>query len=130
MTPEQAPLRQSAHIIGLLQRHRLSLSDEKQLQAEMAAVFETAGMRFRREVRLDARDIVDFMVEDVVPDAAGIAVEVKIGGSRRAIFRQLERYAQHDAVGEILLATNVPMNLPREIAGKFTSIAFLARGWM
>lgn len=119
-----------AHILDLLIRHRLPLSDEKQLQAEMAKVFEVAKLSFRREVRLDARDIVDFMVDDLLPLAPRIAIEVKIGGSRRAIFRQLERYAEHDAVGEIVLATNVPMNLPAEINGKPTAIAALGMGWL
>jgi hypothetical protein len=85
-----------ARIIDLLNRNRLPLSDEKRLQAEMALVFDTAGLTFRREVRLGARDIVDFMVEDdpCPPDGGSqIAIEVKIGGSRRAIYRQLERYA-------------------------------------
>jgi hypothetical protein len=118
-----------AHIIDLLNRHRLPLSDEKVLQAEMAIVFESAGLSFRREVGLNDKDIVDFMVDERA-DLKSIAIEVKIGGSRRAIYRQLERYAAHDAVGSILLATNVPMSLPAEIEGKPTSIAALGRGWL
>lgn len=112
-----------AHIIELLTSHRLSLSDEKDLQAEISDVFEAAALDFEREVRLGAHDIVDFMVE-------GIAVEVKIKGSRRAIYRQLERYCGYDAVAGIVLATNVPMALPIDICGKPTAIAHLGRGWL
>lgn len=118
------------HIIDLLQRHRLPLSDEKALQAEMANVFEGAGLHFKREVRLDTRDIVDFMIDGFLLDDPGIAIEVKIGGSRRAIYRQLERYAAHKVVGSIVLATNVAMALPPEINGKPTAIAALGRGWL
>jgi len=110
-------------IIDLLTAHRLPLSDEKALQAAMVTVFETAKLVFQREVHLGPRDIVDFMIENV-------AIEVKIKGARRAIFRQVERYCGYDAVGSIVLATNVPMNLPAQICGKPTSIAALGRGWL
>jgi hypothetical protein len=151
-----------AQIVDLLHRHRFPLSNEKMLQVEMATAFTKAGISFRREVRLDEKDIVDFMVdvdpcrpeagsqdkerhsltnpvgkEDAAgtgnnarPQIPGIAIEVKIGGSRRAIFRQLERYCEHKSVGSIVLATNVPMTLPCEINGKPTSIANLGMGWL
>ena len=112
-----------AQIVHLLTSHRLPLSDEKQLQAAIAAVFETAGLPFQREVRLNEGDIVDFMV-------GRTAVEVKIKGNRRDIFRQLERYCDGASVGDIVLATNVPMGLPPEIRGKPASIALLGRGWL
>lgn len=110
-------------IVGLLTTHRLPLSDEKLLQLSISDVFEAAALDFEREVSLGDGDIVDFMVGD-------LAIEVKIKGERRAIFRQLERYCRHDAVGRILLATNVPMMLPVEIMGKPTAIAALGRGWL
>jgi hypothetical protein len=87
-------------VVQLLHAHRLPLSDEKALQVGMASVFTAADLAFEREVRLSDADIVDFMIGTV-------AIEVKIGGSRRAIYRQLERYCLHDRVGGIILATNV-----------------------
>jgi hypothetical protein len=107
----------------LLISHRLPLSDEKILQAEMASVFLGAGIAFDREVRLGDGDIVDFMV-------GGTAIEVKIKGARRAIYRQLERYARHERVAAILLATNVPMGLPALIGGKPAAVAELGRCWL
>jgi hypothetical protein len=56
-----------------------------------------------------------------------VAIEVKIGGSRRAIYRQLERYCLHERVGGIILATNVAMTLPVDINHKPTAIAHLGR---
>lgn len=113
----------TGRIIELLTTHRLPLSDEKVLQEAIRDVFEAASLDFDREVHLGPRDIVDFMVE-------GVAVEVKIKGARRAIYRQLERYCGYDAVAAIVLATNVPMALPIEIGGKPTAIAALGRGWL
>lgn len=125
-----------ATIIHLLTTHRLPLSDEKQLQAAIAGVLKAAALHFAREVYLGPRDIVDFMVyPDPVFDQlggarVGAAIEVKIKGNRRDIYRQVERYCGHAAVGEIVLATNVPMALPEFIDGKPTGIAALGRGWL
>lgn len=111
-------------IIEILTTHRWPLSDEKLLQPLIAIEFARAGLsNISREVHLGPRDIVDFLI-------GGVAVEVKIKGDRRAIFRQLERYCGYDAVGEIVLATNVPMSLPELIEGKPASIAALGRGWL
>lgn len=119
-------------IIELLTSHRLPLSDEKDLQRAIAKVFDGADLDYRREYHLSAADVVDFMVglRFQVDRMIGCAVEVKIGSSRRAIYRQLERYCEHEAVAEIVLATNVAMNLPPEINGRPTAIAHLARGWL
>jgi hypothetical protein len=46
------------------------------------------------------------------------------------IFRQLERYAQHNVVEAIVLFTSVSMLLPGEIGGKPAAVASLSRGWM
>jgi hypothetical protein len=111
-------------IVALLTSHRLTLADEKALQEEMATVFLNAGLDFRREVKLSACDIVDFMVGE------GVAVEVKIKGNRRAIYRQLERYCAHEQVCSLVLATNVVMGLPETIAGKPVVVANLGRSWL
>jgi len=110
-------------VVHLLTTNRLPLSDEKVLQRSIADVLEAAALDFEREVRLGDGDIVDFML-------GGLAIEVKIKGARRAIYRQLERYCRHEAVTSIILATNVPMALPVEINGKPTAIAQLGRGWL
>ena len=50
--------------------------------------------------------------------------------NRRDIYRQVERYCAYPVVGEIVLATNVPMALPDFIVGKPTGVAALGRGWL
>jgi hypothetical protein len=124
-----------AMIVDLFARYRFPLSDEKALQAAMAEVLASYRVPHVREVRLDdeGKDIVDFMAgegADLQPLAPCCAIEVKIGGSRRAIFRQVERYCAHPQVAEIVLATSVVMNLPREVLGKPTAIIHLGRSWL
>lgn len=128
-----APATTRAMIVELMQRYRLTLSDEKLLQVQIGQMLELEKVPFAREVRLSEADIVDFMVGDgalLQPLGQACAIEVKIGGSRRAIFRQIERYCVHQQVAEIVLATNVPMTLPFDVHGKPTAVAHLARGWL
>lgn len=108
----------------LLQSNRFPLTDEKGTQSGIEAAFAAAGIAFEREVRLSPKDIVDFMVE------GNIAVEVKIKGQARSIYRQLVRYSEHPAVEHILLATSVSMHLPPTIEGKPAKVASLSQGWL
>lgn len=110
-------------IIKLIRSRQFSLSDEKVLQGEMAAAFDAAGISHEREFRLDARNIVDFMVGE-------IGIEVKIKGARLNIFRQIERYMAFDAVKRLILATNVPMGMPDLVNGKPVHVVNLGRAWL
>lgn len=122
---------QRSTIIDLLNRGRFPLADEKVLQAEMASAFTDAGVLFKREVTLAPGDIVDFLVIDMQEvRLSGIAIEVKIKGSRRNIFKQLQRYCAHPTVREIILATTVVMGLPETINGKPATVVNLGRGWL
>ncbi|MGJ5149849.1 hypothetical protein [Bradyrhizobium sp. HKCCYLR1023] len=120
----------ASRIVALLERAPLPLSDEKVLQTEMHALLRREGFDAGREVRLDAGDIVDFMIFDGDVVLSGLAIEVKIKGQRRAIYRQLERYCGHPRVSGILLATNVAMSLPATIGGKPARVAQLGRAWL
>lgn len=111
-------------LIELLKAARLDVSDEKRTQRDMAEVFDARGISYQREVRLSKSDIVDFMVH-------GIALEVKLkGANKRDVFRQLERYAEHDSVNALVLASNITMGLPAEIKGKPIYFIHLGRGWL
>ncbi len=112
-----------SQIASTLQRLRIPLSNEKAAQDAIERAFKDAGLPCEREVRLSPGDIVDFMV-------GTIAVEVKIYGQRREIFRQLTRYAQHERVKELLLVTNLAMGLPPEINGKPARRIDLGRAWL
>ena len=81
------------------------------------------NIEHEREVRLAPGDIVDFMI-------GGVAIEVKIGGRKRSIYDQCERYCEHERVEALVLATSVAMGFPPEIKGKPCYVASLGRGWL
>ena len=110
-------------IVRVLAAARLDLSDEKALQAEMVRAFAAAMLPYQREVNLGDGDIVDFKIGDV-------AIEVKIKGSRHAIYRQCVRYCNHTEVGALVLATAVPMSLPETICAVPAFIVSLGEGWL
>ncbi|MER9768948.1 hypothetical protein NKJ09_23120 [Mesorhizobium sp. M0189] len=110
-------------IMALLAKLRLPLSDEKRLQAAIADEFTLADIHHEREVRLSPADVIDFM-------SGQVGIEVKIKGSKRAIYHQVERYAQHDALKELILVSNVAMGFPPEINGKPVYFHNLAKAWL
>jgi hypothetical protein len=114
----------AAFIARILETRRFTLGDEKLLQAEMAEFFAAEHFAVEREKALGDGDICDFFI------AGQVAVEVKIKGARRAIFRQCRRYCAHDEVKALVLATNIAMGLPKLINGKPTFVASLGAGWL
>lgn len=113
-------------IIKLLHSQRVDLSSEKRAQNDIEAVLVQHGISHVREYRLSDRDILDFFLAE-----SGLGIEVKIkGAAKMAVFRQLERYAAHDAVRSLLLVTNLSMGLPPEIGGKPAHYASLGRAWL
>ncbi len=113
-------------IVRLLQRCRLDLSSEKHLQEGVEQAFAANGTVFEREKRLSAKDIPDFLV------SGGVVVECKMRNKARkiAVYQQLCRYAAHQEVTAIVLATNASMALPPDIDGKPVYIASLSAGWL
>lgn len=110
-------------IVLLLRSRRWPLSDEKELQGAIEMEFILEGLGALREVRLGPADVVDFMVHDV-------AIEVKIKGTKRNVYRQCERYCSHERVGTLILATNFTLGFPPTINGKPCYVAQLGRGWL
>lgn len=100
-------------IIDLLDRHRFRFGTEAELQDDIGYVLETAAIPHEREVRLTSGDRIDFMI------AARIGLEVKVDGGISALTRQLHRYAQVDAVKELLVVTSRARhaNLPTLLSG-------------
>jgi len=115
MTPQE--------IIAILSPHRFPLASEKQCQAAIAKALDDAGITFDREYRLGEDDIPDFRIGHIV-------IEVKIGGSKSAIFRQCRRYCRYPEVSDLILASNVAMGLPKTVNGKGMWLLQLGRGWL
>lgn len=77
-------------------------STERELQEAMWTVLADRFPDAQREAVLSPKDRPDFLVG---VDGAAVAIEVKVAGSRNAILRQLGRYAAHDTVDAVVLAS-------------------------
>lgn len=111
-------------IVAICERSRINVSTELSAHSDLARALEADGMEVVREFRLSARDRIDVLV-------GGVGVEVKIQGSRRDIFRQLERYAESEHVTALVLATSSawPGGF-KDIGGKPFFHASLVQGWL
>lgn len=113
----------TVEIIKLLSPVRLPVQDEKETQSAIENVLLSNSVNFEREYKLDGKNIPDFFID-------GIAIEVKIKGSARPIYKQCERYCQFENVKELLLITNRSMGFPKEINGKPCYILNIGKAWL
>ena len=82
---------------SILSRYKFSVNNEKATQVEIQSILNDKKIVHAREYFLDEGSIPDFMVDD-------IAIEVKIGGSKRDIYAQILRYSKFEEVKAVLLA--------------------------
>jgi hypothetical protein len=101
-----------ADIAGIIRRGRYRLGCEALFQDDMAAMFTRERLPFTREHILGPADRVDFLVD------GRVAVELKIRVSKRSVLRQMERYAAHDCVEELVLASVSPVFMPAKMNEK------------
>jgi hypothetical protein len=99
-------------VCRLMRLHRFRLGHEALLQEDVEALFRREGVPFLREHILGPADRVDFLVD------GRIAVELKIRAPKRRILRQLERYAAHDCVEALVLASVSAVGIPPQLVGK------------
>lgn len=101
-------------VIAALSGARFSCTSEAELQAAVGKLLAQEGIGHAREVRLSARDRVDFMVD------GGIALELKVKTTGTALMRQLLRYAEHKDVTSIVVGstTHHALLLPETANGK------------
>lgn len=109
--PAANPSELAFDIASILRRTRLRISNEAWLQHDIEAALNKAGIDYAREKRLSPADRPDFM-------CGTVAIEAKARYAKRSIYRQLERYAAHDAVSAIILVSGTAMGMPAEINGK------------
>ncbi len=112
-------------LIRLLSGARLPLTDEKQTQIRIAEIMDNHGLNYSREYHLDSKNIPDFF-----NDVLGIAIEVKIKGNSKDIYKQCERYASFEQVKAIVLVTNRMMGLPKSINGKACYMFNIGKAWL
>lgn len=88
-----------------LVEYRICYATERDFQdgveAALSLLATNYQLTFEREYRLSAADRPDFFLP-----AEGIVIECKIKGSTSEVIRQLHRYAEHEAVTGIILATS------------------------
>lgn len=98
-------------LVALLRRTRMRVGSEAALQQSIEDTLAAAGHAYQREARLSPADRIDFLV-------GGVGIEAKARYPKRAIYRQLERYAAQPVIGSLILVTGTAMGLPAEIGGK------------
>ena len=110
-------------ILYLLSGNRFDVSDEMRCHGQIKDLFDKLNIGYQHEVRLSQASRIDFMIGKV-------GVEVKVKGVARSIFKQLQRYAQHDEVDCIILLTNKSMGLPALIEGKPAYYVNMGKAWL
>lgn len=111
-------------LVEKLRTLRLNPNVEAETQFEIEEAFGFLGGEFHREYRLSPQDRPDFFFR-------GTAIEVKVGkSSGSSIFRQIQRYALHDEVQEIILVTTKNQNFPDMVNGKKVYIVWIAESWL
>lgn len=112
-------------IIRALKGKRFDLTDEIKLQDQLAALFIANTWIFSKEEWLDKQNRPDFFFA-----SSGVAVEVKIKGNTKNIYKQCERYAKFDQVKAVLLITGKSIGWPLTINNKPTSYFNLSKAWL
>lgn len=74
------------------------VTDEARVQAAIAGALDGAGLPHDREVAIDERSRIDFLV-------SAVGIEVKVDGASTAVLRQLARYVEHPRIRGLVLAT-------------------------
>ncbi|MEE3755241.1 hypothetical protein [Mycobacterium intracellulare] len=92
----------AAAVADHLGRFTYRWTSEIELQEAIWGVLQSRFVA-ERERALSRRDRPDFMVD---VDGVAVALEVKVAGARNAVLRQLGRYAEHDTVDAIVLASS------------------------
>ncbi|OBK37187.1 hypothetical protein A5658_04315 [Mycobacterium sp. 1245111.1] len=121
------PAAAAQQVVDCLDAQLYAWADERELQDQVAQRLASA-FPVQREKSISQRDRPDFLVTagDLV-----VAVEVKVAGARNTVLRQLGRYAAHDAVTAVVLASGrrtLLAGVPTMIHGKPIAVALLAGG--
>ena len=122
--PGTLPSPDPESLISLIGSARLDLSTEGAVQRGLGRLLDEEGISYKAEVILAPSDRIDFLI-------GRVGVEVKIGHPRRAILRQLERYAGSDRIDALLLVSSAPFpSAGFALNGKPVHIVSLSVGWL
>jgi hypothetical protein len=115
----------AAEFKTIFRQVKFDFTNEKIVQQQVKIKLTELGIDFSREYRLDAENIPDFFFTKT-----GLCVEVKIKGTKKSIYKQLERYTRFDQVQAVLLLTNKSMTLPLAINQKPSYILKMGMAWL
>lgn len=113
----------SNDLIKILSSERIPVQNEKETQSAIEKILLEKFVPYAKEYKLDEKNIPDFFI-------TGIAVEVKIKGNARKIYKQCERYCQFEQVSELLLITNRSMGFPEDINGIPCYVFNISKAWL
>ena len=88
-----------------------SLSNEKELQADVYNALIEEGFEVEREVTLAEGSIIDHTARTPYSDLV-VGIECKIRGDRAAILRQVDRYVATGQIDALMLLTQKSVDLP------------------
>ncbi|AHD09521.1 hypothetical protein VWZ88_01790 [Phaeobacter sp. JH20_36] len=126
MSRKSKPIDLGSKIVRIIESTRISVTCEEVAQDSIHVALRDAVPGVQREVRLSDRDRVDLMAGPVA-----IEVKVKKRQSRAQILKQLERYAEHDEVKAVILATaDAWPGTISDLNGKPLLVASLTKGWL
>ncbi|OLF82092.1 hypothetical protein AWH63_11165 [Marinobacter sp. C18] len=113
-------------LIGLLSAGQFDYADETRCQLMIEDFLLEREAVFHREFQL-TDGIVDFFFP-----RSGLCLEVKASKqwSRRAVYRQCERYCKDDRVNGLVLATGRSQGLPELINGKPVRVLLLGAAFL
>lgn len=96
---------------------------ESELHAQAAQALLDAGIAAEHEAVLGPRCRIDFL-------AGGVGIEIKKSRPQpAALRRQLARYAQCEAIEELIVVAPRGVNLPASIGGRRVTMLALERLW-
>lgn len=113
-------------VAELLAQHDFHAAGEHELQAAIEHVLLAHEVPHQREYSLSPSDRVDFLAGDV---GDGLALEVKVAGSRASVLSQLHRYAQHARVSAVLLVALRPGEGSLGPGGEYRGSVLLIDTW-
>lgn len=87
-----------ATLLPIFAGYRYTHTNEALLQQAIWQILTENRIEFLQEYHITQFDRPDFFV-------SGIAIELKVNGTTSEVTRQLDRYAAHESVTEIILIT-------------------------
>lgn len=99
---------------------RFNYTNEIELQDGIELLLKEKNIFYQRELRLSAKDIPDFIIDK---EGQYLAIEVKIGGTRASLLRQISRYLQYPQVQGVLVVGSPywVCQLPDTLSGKLVA---------